>query len=226
MHSPLKTVLGKIGDRYQAYCATYKMHAKAAHHEGTGCLFNGDININAEDPEPTDIDNESTHSSDATITLGGPEAESHPKDPIHSNHDKLTAVRREINDFCQSVDNGEGQPAKTLDCIECKLQNLLIALRPPPPPTPTETFGEVIQQYTNTLCTTQKQSNLINSLLQDMAVFNEHNATNLKEWPTDIETVADLMKESRAKLAKAKLRGLTHTHWLQEPSTQTNPGMK
>ena len=91
------------------------------------------------------------------------------------------------------------------------MQNLSIALHPPSPPTPTEPFREVIWQYTNTLCTTQKQSNLTNSLLQDIAVFNEQNSTKLEEWLTDIETAADLINESRAKLAKAKLRGLTCT---------------
>ena len=30
--SPLKTVFGKIGDTYQAYCNTYKTHAMATHH--------------------------------------------------------------------------------------------------------------------------------------------------------------------------------------------------
>ena len=50
-----------------------------------------------------------------------------------------------------------------------------------------------------------------NPLLQDIAVFNEHDSTKLEEWLTDIETAADLTNESRVKLAKAKLRGLTHT---------------
>ena len=88
-----------------------------------------------------------------------------------------------------------------MDHIECELHNLLIALHPLPPPTPTEPFEEVIQQYTN----------LTNSLLQDIAVFNEHDPTKLEEWLTDIETAADLTNESRAELDKAKLRGLTCT---------------
>ena len=33
--SPLKTVLGKIGDRYPAYYTTYKMYAMATCHGGT-----------------------------------------------------------------------------------------------------------------------------------------------------------------------------------------------
>ena len=42
-------------------------------------------------------------------------------------------------------------------------------------------------------------------------VLNKHNSTKLEEWLTDIETAAYLTHESRAKLAKAKLRGLTCT---------------
>ena len=76
---------------------------------------------------------------------------------------------------------------------------------------PTESFGEVIHQYTDTLCTTQKQTSLTNSLLQDIAVFNEYDFTKVEDWLTDIETAGDLTNESQAKLAKAKARGLTHT---------------
>ena len=51
----------------------------------------------------------------------------------------------------------------------------------------------------------------MNSLLQDIAVFNEYDSTKLEDWLTDIETTADLTSESWAKLTKAKSRGLTHT---------------
>ena len=57
----------------------------------------------------------------------------------------------------------------------------------------------------------QKQSNLTNSLLQDIAVFTEHDSTKLEEWLMDTETAADLTSESRAKLAKVKSRGLQCT---------------
>ena len=56
----------------------------------------------------------------------------------------------------------------------------------------------------DTLCTTQKQTNLTNSLLQDIAVFNEYDSTKFEAWLMDIETAADLRNESGAKLAKAK----------------------
>ena len=51
----------------------------------------------------------------------------------------------------------------------------------------------------------------MNSLLQDIAVFNEHNSIKLCEWLIDIKTVAELTSECRAKRAKAKLSGLTCT---------------
>ena len=51
----------------------------------------------------------------------------------------------------------------------------------------------------------------MNSLLQVIAIFNEHDSTKLKDWLTDIEMAADLTSESRSKLVKAKSRGLTCT---------------
>ena len=42
----------------------------------------------------------------------------------------------------------------------------------------------------------------MSSLLQDIAVFNEHDSTKLEEWLMDIDAAADLTGESRAKLSK------------------------
>ena len=78
-------------------------------------------------------------------------------------------------------------------------------------PASTEPFREVIHQYTDTLCTTQKQTNLTNSLLQDIAAFNEHDSIKLEEWLTDLETATDLTNETSAKPVMAKSRGLSHT---------------
>ena len=96
----------------------------------------------------------------------------------------------------------------SLDHIESELQKLTITIYTP---TPTETLKEVIQHYTNTLCTAQKQTNLTTSSLQDIPVVHEHDATWLEDWLKDIEMAADLTNESKANLAKAKSRGLTHT---------------
>ena len=82
-HSLLKTVLGKSGDRYQAYCTTHKTHIMATCHGGTGHPLDRSLDILAEDPEHADIDNASTHSSDTTVALWSPEAAGHPEDPVY-----------------------------------------------------------------------------------------------------------------------------------------------
>ena len=92
------------------------------------------MDILTEDTEHTDIDHDNIHSSDATVTLGDPEAVGHPEDPAYKNQDRLTALTREINNLCQSVAAREGQPAEALDCMQQELQNLSIALCQPQPP--------------------------------------------------------------------------------------------
>ena len=77
------------------------MHAMATHHRGAGCPLDRGLDILTEDPEHADIDNESTHSSDATVALVGPEAVGHPENPVYSNQDKLIALTREINKLHQ-----------------------------------------------------------------------------------------------------------------------------
>ena len=49
------------------------------------------------------------------------------------------------------------------------------------------------------------------SLLHHITIFNEYDSTKLEDWLMDIETAVYLTNESKAKLAKAKSRGLTHT---------------
>ena len=178
-----------------------KTHAMATHHRGAGCPLDRGLDILTED---ADINNDSTHSLDATVALGGPEAVGHPEDLVYNDQDRLPVLTRELNDLHQRVAAGEGQPTETLHCIQCELQNLSISIHHPQPPAPAEPFGEVLCQYTDTLCSTQKQSNLTNSLMQDIPVFNEHDSTKLEDWLIDIETAADLTSESRARLAKVK----------------------
>ena len=153
------------------------MHTIATHHGDAGCPLDRGLDILIEDPEHADIDNNSTHSSDATVAIGSPEAVGHPENTVYNNQERITALMREINDLHQTVAAGEGQPAETLDYIQHELQNLSIAIHHPHPPAPAEPLREVIWQYRGTLCTTQKQSNFTNSLLQDIPVFNEHDST-------------------------------------------------
>ena len=76
-------MLRKIEDKYQTYCTMDKIHTMATCHD-----------LNIEDSESTCIDsgNESTHGSDATVTLGGPETEGHPNDPVYNNQEKIDST--------------------------------------------------------------------------------------------------------------------------------------
>ena len=47
---------------------------------------------------------------------------------------------------------------------------------------PSEPLRKVIKCYTNTMCSDQEQTNLTNSLLQDVLVFSGHDATQLEDW--------------------------------------------
>ena len=51
----------------------------ATHHGGAGHPLDRSMDVLTEDMEHTDINNGSTHSLDATVALGGPEAVGYPK---------------------------------------------------------------------------------------------------------------------------------------------------
>ena len=44
-------MLGKLGNKYQAYCTTYKPHTMATHHRGAGHPVDSDIDLHIEDTE-------------------------------------------------------------------------------------------------------------------------------------------------------------------------------
>ena len=56
LHSPLKTVLGRIGNTYQAYCNTYKIHAIAIHHGGSGQTLDRVTNTTREEQPVANTD--------------------------------------------------------------------------------------------------------------------------------------------------------------------------
>ena len=60
--------------------------------------------------------------------------------------------------------------------------------------------------HMNIVYSSQKQTNLTNPLLQDISVFNGHDAIQLENWLVDIQTAADLMAEIRTKLAYEQIK--------------------
>ena len=86
-HSPLKTVFGKIGDTFQAYCHTYKTSAMATHHGGSGPL---ERDITAHESMDTEIE----HAQEFHHVNPNDFEESDPNNPA-----RLTLVTRELNDL-------------------------------------------------------------------------------------------------------------------------------
>ena len=79
------------------------------------------------------------------------------------------------------------------------------------PSAPPEPLNDILQQNTETLCSAQKQTTFVKTLIQDIPTFSGSNSTQLEDWLVDIETTADLTDESRTKSAQAKSRELTCT---------------
>ena len=194
--SPLKTVFNRLGDTYQTYCTTYKTHAMATHYRGARQPLDRDDTLHGKDTKvniPHDYHHEDA-SDFATIE--------------EENHTNLSKLTWELDDLHLRVQAGESQPMEALHHIECELQKLSMALCPS---VPLELLNDVPQQYMETLCSSQKQTNFMNTLIQDIPIFNGNNSTQVEDWLVDIETTANLTDESRTKLAQGKSKGLYHT---------------
>ena len=90
--------------------------------------------------------------------------------------------------------------------MEQKLNQLTTTLHPP-----SEPIEEVLDKYTDTLCTTQTKTSSESSLLQDIPTLNGQDFSQLEDWLTYIETASELIGESRTKLTQAKSKGLVRT---------------
>ena len=81
---------------------------------------------------------------------------------------------------------------------------------------------KVLDKYTKTLCTAQRQTSLESSLLQDILSLNGQDSSQLEDWLTDIETASELTGESRIKLAQVKSKGLVRTLISEALTAQKN----
>ena len=98
VHSPLKTVLRKIRNRYQSYCATYTMitcHGGVRH---TG--KDRDLDSHVEDTRNID-DNECTNSSETMIAFGGSEMDGCLGNHLPNKQVDLNVLMREIQSLWQ-----------------------------------------------------------------------------------------------------------------------------
>ena len=108
LHFLLKTVLNKLGDTYQACCNTYKTHAVATCHGGTG--------------QPLDRD-DTPHGKDIEVNILHHEDTDDFESVEQENHAKLATLTKELDNLCHRAQAGEGQPMEALHCIEHELQD-------------------------------------------------------------------------------------------------------
>ena len=120
----------------------------------------------------------------------------------------------------QTIEDRDNDPRDAIRESEQKLNQLTLTLHPP-----SEPIEEVLDKYTDTLCTAQKKTSLESSLLQDIPTLNGQDSSQLEDWLTDIETASKLTGKSRTKLAQAKSRGLVRT-LISEALTAQKPGRK
>ena len=194
-HSPLKSVLSKIGDSYQTYVNAYKTHTMATHHKRHKRTIPG------KSPYPHEQDPD-------TLSKYHHEDIDNFENVEHENQTTLKNLTRELDHLWHRIETAEGQPLGAINCLEHKLHRLSLVLSPSAPPEP---LDDVLWQYTETLCTTKKQTNFLNTLIQDIPTFNGSNSMQLEDRLVDIETAADLTDDSRTKLAQTKSKGLTCT---------------
>ena len=190
-HSPIKKLLNKLGNSHQTYINFHTTHAMTTCYGGIG-----DTSVN--NAESHDMDSESQDNYQEDVN---------DLENIKPNHPaRLKHLTCKMEQLRQTVKDKDNDPMDAIRHLEQKCNQLTSTLYPPMEP-----IGEVLNKYTNTLCTAQKKTSLESSLLQDIPILNGNDSSQLKDWLTDIETASELTGESRTKLAQAKSRGLVRT---------------
>ena len=122
------------------------------------------------------------------------------------DEDLIRQLLHETAHLKQFVEDRDNDPTEAIHDLEQRLNKLTLTLHHLDTP-----IENVLDRYTETLCTAQKKTSLESSLLQDIPILNGQDSSQLEDWLTDIETASELTGKSRTKLAQAKSRGLVRT---------------
>ena len=115
----------------------------------------------------------------------------------------------------KAIEDRDNDTRDAIHQLEQRLNRLTLTLH-----SPSELIEDVLDKYTETLCTTQKKTSLESSLLQDIPTLNVQDSSQLEDWLTDIETSSELTGESRTKIAQAKSKGLVRSLILEGLTAQ------
>ena len=117
----------------------------------------------------------------------------------------------QLKDQFTSLKSHQSTPTAELPQLTDKLHHLTVMLQlHSAPQISKEPVHKTMQTYTDTLHSTQRESNLTTTMLQDIPIFDGQDSSNLEDWLMDIKTAADILTESHIYLAEAKSCGLTH----------------
>ena len=117
----------------------------------------------------------------------------------------------------QVVEDRDSDPREAIHELEQRLNRLTLTLCHSDDP-----IENVLDKYTETLCTAQKKTSLESSLLQDIPTLNRQDSSQLEDWLADIETASELTGESWTKLGQAKSKGLVRTLISEALTAQKN----
>ena len=117
----------------------------------------------------------------------------------------------------QVIEDRDNDPREAIHELEQRLNRLTLTLH-----CSDNAIENVLDKYTETLCTVQKKTSLQSSLLQDIPTLNGQDSTQLEDWLMDIETASELTGESRTKIAQAKSKGLVRTLISEALTAQKN----
>ena len=148
--------------------------------------FGGVGDTPVENPKTQDIDNVSDNES--------------------QDEDLIRQLICETANLKQFTEDKSSEPREAIHDLEQGFNDLTLALHHQNTP-----IENVLDIYTETLCTAQKKTSLESSLLQDIPILNGQDSSQLEDWIMDIETASELTNKSRTKLAHAKSRGLVRT---------------
>ena len=86
----------------------------------------------------------------------------------------------------QVIEDRDNDPMEAIHELEQRLNRLTLTLHHSNDP-----IENVLDKYTETLCTAQKKTSLESFLLQDIPTLNGQDSSQLEDWLMDIETASE-----------------------------------
>ena len=121
----------------------------------------GGVGNTSIDPETQDVDNVS-------------------EDEIQNKH-MVQKLFCETESLKQVIEDRDNDPREAIHELEQRLNRLTLTLCCSDIP-----IENVLDKYTETLCTAQKKTSLESSLLQDIPILNGQDSSQLEDWLTYI----------------------------------------